>query len=198
MQQHMGSSAVLEQLLHAACFLCRQDHNCGAFVSAGGIAAVLRGMGVHAGDAGVQEYGCGVFVNLTNGSPERKAAVASAGGIEAVLRAMGAHAGDVGVQELGCNALASLTFQSDERCAAVAAAGGIEAVLRGMGAHIGSGSVQRYGCGVLWNMSLRGCALAIRSAGGLAAIATARKAFPSNADLTRNADGATKAINRCK
>ena len=60
--------------------------------------------------------------------------------------------------------------------------------------------MQQAGCGALWNLAAnsRANALAIEHAGGLTAIASARRAFPSHAGVTQMADGATAAIEASK
>ena len=65
-----------------------------------------------------------------------------------------------------------------------------------MGAHAGSAVVQAKGCGALWNIANKNKdnAVAIHQAGGVEAIASATKAFPSDAELRRYADGAMKVI----
>ena len=57
---------------------------------AGGIEAVVVGMGAHPWSAGVQEQGCAALVNLAV-DDENETAIMRAGFIEAVVVGMGAH-----------------------------------------------------------------------------------------------------------
>ena len=80
---------------------------------AGGIEAIVEGMGRHKKHAGVQEQGCGALGNL-GANAENKVKIAEAGGIEAMVEGMGRHKEHAGVQEQGCGALANLGMVKQE------------------------------------------------------------------------------------
>ena len=94
--------------------------------AAGGVEAVLRGMGRHLESAAVQQNGCGALWNLALDESLRRA-IAAAGGVEAVLRGMGRHLESAGVQENGCGALWNLA-RDESLKRPIAAAGGAQAV----------------------------------------------------------------------
>ncbi|KAJ1486531.1 hypothetical protein T484DRAFT_3630648, partial [Baffinella frigidus] len=79
-----------------------------AIARAGGIEAVLAGMGAHTSIAEVQTRGCAALANLGGNHAENKTAIARAGGIEAVAAGMVAHRSITGVQTEGCRALRNL------------------------------------------------------------------------------------------
>eukprot|EP01043_Picozoa_sp_COSAG02_P054960 COSAG02_NODE_6305_length_3665_cov_126.598990_1_plen_161_part_00 len=100
----LGTAApalAVELLRHAAADAAAEhgDKRTKAIASAGGIAAVVAGMGGHAGSADVQECGCRALANLAADNEENSKAIASAGGIAAVVAGMGGHAGSAEVQD---------------------------------------------------------------------------------------------------
>eukprot|EP01043_Picozoa_sp_COSAG02_P091614 COSAG02_NODE_28320_length_591_cov_6.693089_1_plen_192_part_10 len=144
-----------------------------AIASAGGIAAVVAGMGGHAGSAAVQKWGCGALAHLAHNNKQNSKAIASAGGIAAVVVGMGGHAGSAVVQEEGCMALANLARYNAELRKAIASAGGIVAVVAGMGGHAGSAAVQKWGCraldevvGIIFSHNHKAFKQAVIGAGG--------------------------------
>jgi hypothetical protein len=87
--------------------LSRDEALHGAVASAGGIEAVVRGMGQHPEAAGVRDNGCAALGNLAYDAALR-GAIASAGGIEAVVRARRAFPGDEYVRRSADAALGML------------------------------------------------------------------------------------------
>jgi len=84
-----------------------------AIVGAGGIDAVLAGMGAHPTIAGVQQTGCRALRKLASDNDANRTAIAEAGGIAAVVAGMGAHTSVAGVEREGRLALKILEPRSD-------------------------------------------------------------------------------------
>ena len=105
--------------------------NAAAIAAAGGIAAVIAGMGrfnkgdaagaqmdgfaAFEGEAGVQANGCGALAELALNNAENHLSIAAAGGIAAVIGGMGQFEGHAGVQFMGCMALFNLSFKGKAR-----------------------------------------------------------------------------------
>eukprot|EP01046_Picozoa_sp_COSAG06_P034835 COSAG06_NODE_3685_length_5014_cov_4.732452_2_plen_728_part_00 len=154
----------------------------GAIASAGGIGAVVRGMGQHPEAAKVQEDGCSALGSLARDAALR-GAIASVGGIEAVVRGMGQHPEAAGVQKWGCGALFNLAYDA-ALGGAIASAGGIGAVVRGMGQHPEAVAVQKWGCAALAYLALDAALKgAIAGAGGIEAVVRGMGQHPEAAGV---------------
>ena len=66
LRDYQASAHVVENVLHSAFVLARDDSNCAAIGSGGGIEAVVAAMRSHVGSAVVQEQGCSALVNLSS------------------------------------------------------------------------------------------------------------------------------------
>ena len=93
--------------------MSRNAENQVKIAEAGGIEAILEGMGRHKEHADVKELGCVGLWNLS-GNAENQVKIAEAGGIEAIVEGMGRHKEHAGVQEQGCGALANLGMVKQE------------------------------------------------------------------------------------
>ena len=148
-----SSAAVVEQVLHATCFLARVQVNAQAIVSAGGIEAVVDAMRAHVGTAGVQLKGCEALGHLSIDNSLNQQTIASVGGIEVVLSGMRAHVDAADVQASGCAVLGNLCVENPVNMQWIVSAGGIEAVVSGMRAHVDAADVQTNGCAALGKLS---------------------------------------------
>jgi hypothetical protein len=97
--------AVQSTMCLGLCNLARNAENQVAIAAAGGVAAVIGGMGRCEGDARVQQFGCRVLGYLALNNAENVLAIAAAGGVAAVIGGMGRCEGDARVQLYGCCAL---------------------------------------------------------------------------------------------
>merc|ERR1719230_2277433 len=108
----MAPNPDLPVLQEAACnFLhniaCTKEYQ-QVIAESGGFEAAVDAMRTHPDHAGVQESGCGVFHNVSNGPIECLEAVSKCSAVEAVIEAMQAHPAHAGVQEKACHALAQM------------------------------------------------------------------------------------------
>ncbi len=65
-----------------------------AGAGAGGVGAIVAGMGQHLRDRDVQYRGCGALLAITSGDDDCKKAAAAAGVVHAVMAGTGQHVGD--------------------------------------------------------------------------------------------------------
>merc|ERR1719352_1685116 len=101
----------------------------------GSIPAVLRAMEVHASNAKLQEFACGVLRNLCACNAEYQGAVAERNGIQLVLASMQEHLESANVQWAGSWALFCICVHNTELQEEVVAYGGMKAAIKAMELH---------------------------------------------------------------
>lgn len=108
--------------------------NIAALSGAGGIEALVAGLGAHGSTERAQRNGCYALLNVSC-SPENLGRVCACGGVAAVIRAMYGHLECEDIQEFGCCILGSIARAPG--CVAygvseIVVEGGIEVIVRAM------------------------------------------------------------------
>lgn len=138
MEQHIHKAAIVER----GCYLLLVLATDRANLTVECISTVIACMRIHADDASVILWACGLFVSFSTGADD-KLTISNLGGTDEIIAALRTHIHDSAVCTFVCRALRALSSDS------VVKLGGIQAVLSAMREHVDDVDVAEHGCALL-------------------------------------------------
>jgi hypothetical protein len=151
MRAHPRNAGVQGAALAALHATLASVQACATACDAGGVETTIAAMRAHAGDTGVQNFGCRTLAALhrhTDVARSSRVATRLRDTTQAVCDALATHPADASVQMSGCMAIATITARADANVA-FGRAGAVALVVAALRAHRGVAVVQARGCDAL-------------------------------------------------